>query len=322
MAVFTPVARADLDRFLALYDLGVVMAFEGIAEGWENSNFRLETEKGRFVLTLFEKRVGECDLPFFLGLMEHLQAHGFPCPRPLRRRDGGDWGRILGKPAAVVSFLEGDWPRRPTPVHCAEVGRALARLHKKAGDFRGQRDNAMGPAAWRALHEAVAGRADIVEAGLDAEIAAELDHLEAAWPAKLPEGVIHGDLFPDNTFFRDGRLVGVIDFYFACREAFVFDMAVCLNAWCFDAEGRFERDKGAALLAGYREIFPIEAAERAALPVVARGVALRFLLTRLKDWLDRPADALVAPKDPREYLARLRFHRGVADAAEYGLETA
>lgn len=318
MAVFTPVPPTDLARFLALYDLGAVRAFEGIAEGWENSNFRLETDKGRFILTLFEKRVGECDLPFCLGLMEHLAQRNFPCPHPVRRRDGGEWGRLCGKPAAIVTFLEGESPAEPSPADCAEAGRALARLHRKGVDFPLHRANSMEMASWRGLFAQVAERADGFEAGLAAELAGELDLLERDWPQKLPEGAIHGDFFPDNTFFRDGRLVGAIDFYFACREAFAFDLAVCLNAWCFDPESRFVPAKGAALLAGYREILPIETDERAALPLLARGTALRFLLTRLKDWLDRPADAIVTPKDPRDYLARLRFHRGVSDISDYG----
>ncbi|MEO5335840.1 MAG: homoserine kinase [Magnetospirillum sp. WYHS-4] len=320
MAVFTSVPAPDLARFLALYDLGEATACEGIVEGWENSNFHLETTRGRFVLTLFERRVDECDLPFFLGLMEHLGARNFPCPRPMKRRDGGEWGRLCGKPAAIVSFLEGEWPRSPSPADCAEAGRALGRLHRKTGDFHGHRTNTMGIGAWRSLFEAVADRADSLEPGMAIEIEADLEALERNWPSGLPLGVIHGDLFPDNTFFRDGRLVGVIDFYFACRDALAVDLAIGLNAWCFDGEWTFDRMRGAALLAGYREIVPIESDERAALPVLARGMALRFLLTRLKDWLDRPPGAMVEPKDPREYLAKLRFHRGVGDARDYGLD--
>jgi homoserine kinase type II len=319
VAVYTPVAAADLRTFLADYALGAPVALEGIAEGVENSNFRLATERGRYILTIYEKRVDPADLPFFLGLMEHLARHGLPCPLPVRARDGTALRRLAGKPAAIVSCLEGRWPRRIAAEHCAALGAALAQLHLATADFALTRRNALSLAGWRALFQGCQGKAHAVEPGLEAEIAAELAHLAAVWPEDLPQGVIHADLFPDNVFFAGDRVTGIIDFYFACNDLLAYDVAICLNAWCFEPDGEFNVTKARALLQGYRRHRALSAAEIAALPVLARGSALRFLLTRLYDWLHRVEGAKVVPKDPREYLRKLRFHRAVAGPAAYGL---
>jgi homoserine kinase type II len=320
MAVYTDVADTDLDEFLKAYDLGQLLSFKGIAEGVENSNFLLRTAAGNFILTLYEKRVVEADLPFFLGLMEHLAERGIRCPLPVRGRDGQALRRIAGRPAVIVSFLEGMWVRRPKTHHCAAVGRALAEMHLAGRDFPLVRPNALSLAGWRGLVEMSRARADTVEPGLSAFIAAELDFLETRWPADLPEGVIHADLFPDNVFFLKDRLSGLIDFYFACNDLLTYDLAVCLNAWCFEADRTFNVTKGRALIRAYESVRALTAAERGALPVLARGAALRFLLTRLYDWLTVPPGALVTPKDPLEYVRKLRFHQKVTSAADYGLE--
>ena len=319
MAVFTTLTDADVETLPEIWDLGAVTACTGIAEGWENTTYALGTERGRFVLTLFESRVEEADLPFFLGLVEHLHGAGLPCPAVIRSRAGGLWARVGGRPAALFTRLDGDWPRDPGPEDCRQAGELIARLHQAGDGFPLTRANAMGPAAWPGLAAALRGRADEMRPGLTAEITAEIEAISKAWPEVLPRGITHGDLFPDNTFFRDGRLVGVIDFTFAGADVLLFDLGVGLNAWGFDQGGRFKKENAAALLAGYQAVRPLEAAERDALPTVARGVALRFLLTRLGSWFDRPPDALVDPKDPMEYWERLRVHRAAADASEYGL---
>ena len=319
MAVYTPVAEAELGTFLAAYDLGAPLALEGIQEGVENSNFRLVTERGRYILTIYEKRVDPADLPFFLGLMEHLARHGLPCPLPVQARDGSALQRLAGKPAAIVSCLDGRWPRRITVEHCGALGEALARLHLATADFTLTRRNALSFAGWQSLFEGCRGKAQAVEPGLEAEIAAELAHLREVWPAALPAGVIHADLFPDNVFFAEDRVTGIIDFYFACNDLLAYDVAICLNAWCFEPDGEFNVTKAKALLQGYRRRRALSEAEIAALPVLARGSALRFLLTRLYDWLHQVEGAQVVPKDPREYLKKLRFHRAVAGPAAYGL---
>jgi homoserine kinase type II len=321
MAVYTDVTAEDLARFLAGYAIGELLAYKGIAEGVENSNFLVHTSTGNFILTLYEKRVAEDDLPFFLGLMEHLAARGLNCPQPVKNKQGGMLGRVAGRPAAVVTFLDGMWIRRPNAGHCAAVGEALANLHLDGADFPMKRPNALSVENWRPLFEHAGARGDSVRPGLCNEIVRELDVLEKAWPRGLPEGVIHADLFPDNVFFLGDRLSGLIDFYFACTDTLAYDVAVCLNAWCFEPDHAYNVTKGRALLKGYGRVRALNEAERAALPMLARGAAMRFLLTRLVDWLAVPEGALVKPKDPLEYFRKLRFHQSVKSAADYGFDS-
>ena len=320
MAVYTDVSDDDLRAFAALYDIGEVLSCKGIAEGVENSNFLVTTERGNFILTLYEKRVMPRDLPFFIALMEHLARHGVACPTPVPGRDGIALRELCGRPAAIVTFLAGMWPRRILPFHCAALGRALAELHRAGASFRMTRANDLAVAGWRSLFESCRTRAAEAQPGLAEELAAELVLLETLWPRDLPMGVIHADLFPDNVFFRDHELSGLIDFYFACTDFLAYDLAICLNAWCFEADGSFNVTKARLLLDGYRRERPLGPGELAALPVLARGSALRFLLTRLFDWLNPPAGALVRPKDPLEYLRKLRFHRAITDPGGYGLD--
>jgi homoserine kinase type II len=320
MAVYTDVADDELRAFMAQYDIGEVLACKGIAEGVENSNFLVTTETGNFILTLYEKRVARQDLPFFIALLEHLAQHGVACPTPVRARDGIALRELCGRPAAVVTFLAGMWPRRIQPFHCAALGATLAALHRAGASFAMSRPNDLSVAGWRRLYEACRGRAAEVQAGLAEELEAELAVLEAEWPRGLPKGVIHADLFPDNVFFRDREVSGLIDFYFACTDFLVYDLAICLNAWCFEADGSFNVTKARLLLDSYRRARPLAADELTALPLLARGSAFRFLLTRLFDWLNQPAGALVRPKDPREFLRKLRFHRGITNLASYGLD--
>jgi homoserine kinase type II len=318
MAVYTEVTDEALGEFLAGYPLGRVVSFKGIAEGVENSNFLLRTDAGQFILTLYEKRVHEEDLPFFVGLMEHLAARGVTCPQPVRSRDGQALGRLAGRAAAIVTFLDGLWIRRPQARHCAAVGEALARMHEAGADFALSRPNALSIGGWPALFASAEARADEVAPGLAKETARELAALQAIWPTGLPSGVIHADLFPDNVFFLGDQLSGLIDFYFACNDAFAYDLAVSLNAWCFEVDGAFNVSKGMAMIAGYERRRRLTPEEVAALPYLARGAALRFMLTRLVDWLNVPLGAMVAPKNPLEYLAKLRFHQRVVSARDYG----
>ena len=322
MAVYTEVSDEELAAFIASYGLGELLSFKGIAEGVENTNYIVHTSRGPFILTLYERRTAREDLPFFLGLMEHLAARGVSCPTPVRDNEGRNLKELAGRPAALVTFLEGFWVRRPATVHCAAVGRALAELHMGAQEFALKRANALGLAGWRPLYERFADRADEIAPDLGPLIGSELRSLEAHWPKGLPIGVIHADLFPDNVFFLGDRLSGLIDFYFACNDALAYDIAVSLNAWCFEKDLSFNITKGRALLRGYEELRPLTPAEREAMPQLARGAALRFLLTRAYDWLNTPRDALVSPKNPLEYVRRLRFHQGVRSIADYGLEEA
>jgi homoserine kinase type II len=320
MAVYTDVAAEELEAFLAGYDIGDLLAYKGIAEGVENSNFLVHTGRGNFILTLYEKRVAAADLPFFLGLMEHLASRGITCPQPVKNRHGDMLGRVAGKPAAIITFLDGMWIRRPAADHCGALGEALARLHRAGADFPGKRANSLSVEGWRPLYEAVAARCDSVRPGLSATLAAELTQLEAAWPRQLPQGVIHADLFPDNVFFLGDRLSGLIDFYFACTDALAYDLAICLNAWCFEPDHSYNVTKGKSLLQSYGAVRALSPDERKALPLLARGAALRFLLTRLVDWFDERGAALVQRKDPLEYFRKLRFHQAVSSVRDYGIE--
>ena len=319
MAVYTDVAAEDLSPFLALYDIGELLSYKGIAEGVENSNFLVHTSHGYFILTLYERRVAERDLPFFLTLMEHLAARGITCPQPVKNRDGKVLGKLAGRPAALVTFLDGMWIRRPTAAHCAALGDALAHLHLAGAGFAMRRDNALSVGGWRPLYENCRGRIHKVEPNLEKVVSAELEILERDWPRGLPQGVIHADLFPDNVFFLGDKLSGLIDFYFACTDTLVYDVAICLNAWCFEPDHSYNVTKGRALLANYAKVRVLSHDEWGKLPLLARGAALRFLLTRLVDWLDVPPGALVRPKDPREYARKLRFHQKVESARDYGL---
>ena len=320
MAVYTDVSGEDLAAFLADYDLGAMLSLKGIAEGVENSNYLLHTETGYFILTLYEKRVAESDLPFFIGLMQHLAARGLNCPLPVKNRLGDALGRLAGRPAAIVTYLDGMWPRRQNAKQCAAVGEADALLHIDGEGFALKRPNALSIEAWRPLYESAASRADSVQPGLAAFIEKELGWLEANWPRGLPEGVIHADLFPDNVFFLGEKLSGLIDFYFACNDAFAYDLAICVNAWCFEPDASFNITKGRAMIENYRRRRPLKAEEIDAFPALARGAAMRFLLTRLVDWLNVPAGALVRPKDPLEYFRKLRFHAQATSIRDYGAD--
>ena len=320
MAVYTDINEIELAEFLGNYSVGELLSYKGIAEGTENTNFLVRTSTASFILTLYEKRVAESDLPFFLGLMEHLAARGIACPLPVHRHDGSAVGRLAGRPAALIAFLEGMWMRRPTADHCRQVGEAMAALHLAGVDFAMSRPNALDPVGWRALWAKAKPGADGVAEGLADEIDRDFARISADWPKDIPAGVIHADLFPDNVFFLADRLSGLIDFYFACNDFFAYDIAVGLNAWCFERDFSFDLAKGRAFFAGYRSVRELDREEARAMPVLARGAALRFLLTRLHDWISGPDGELVKKRDPMEYIRRLRFHRGIGSAREYGFD--
>src|ERR1700751_2700703 len=319
MAVYTDVAADELVDFLKGYEIGDLLSYKGIAEGVENSNFLLHTTSGHFILTLYEKRVERGDLPFFLGLMTHLASRGISCPQPVKNKNGEALSVLAGRPAAIINFLEGVWPRRPNAAHCAGVGQALAKMHVAGADFPLFRTNPLSVSGWRPLFALASARADRLQAGLSAFIAHELDHLEACWPADLPVGVIHADLFPDNVFFLGGKVSGLIDFPVSCNDILAYDVAICLNAWCFEPDHCFNVTKARALLNAYGRARQLSEAEQNALPLLARGAALRFLLTRLVDFLNVPEGALVRPKDPLEYARKLRFQQSVSSLRDYGV---
>jgi len=319
MAVYTEVGDDDLKSFIAQYDIGDVVSAKGIAEGVENTNYILHTTRDTYILTIYEKRVDERDLPFFLNYMEHLASNGIQCPLPIHGRDGKALRQLCGRPAALISFLEGMSPRTIKPHHCKELGAGLAKFHIAGDGFDMSRPNSLSVDSWRPLYETCDGRADEVQKGLSDTIEKELTYLEANWPSGLPAGVCHADMFQDNVFFIGDKLSGIIDFYFACNDFLVYDVAICMNAWCFERDRSFNVTKAQLLLSNYNKIRPLSEAEIAAIPIFARGSALRFLLTRLYDWLNHPPGAFVKPKDPLEYLSYLQFHARVKSPAAYGI---
>ena len=322
MAVYTRMTDDELGDFVARYDIGDIESCTGIAQGIENSNYMLRTGQGSFILTLYEKRVHEDDLPFYLGLMSHLAEKDFPCPVPLSDRDSQSLNSLAGRPAAIVSFLDGRGGDcdELTPARCAAIGAICARFHRDADGFHLSRPNNLTLADWRRLFDPLAGKADSLKPGFGDWIADELSFLETHWPAELPAGIVHADLFPDNAFFKGDTLTGVIDFYFACNDFLAYDIAVALNGWCFHDDGAFDTARSKHLLSGYEDIRSLTAAEIVALPILCQGAALRFLMTRFYDRLFPAEGPLVSPKDPLEFLTRLRFHQQVDGASAYGLE--
>jgi len=318
MAVYTDITDDELDVLLADFDLGAALSFKGIAEGVSNSNFLLETEAGRFILTVYESRTNPDDLPFFLELMRWLARHGYPSSEPMADRQGRLIKHLRGKPCAITQFLNGLSVRRPTAAHCREAGAGLAGLHLAGEGFAMTRENDLGQPAWAPMFSGLESAAEGLKPGLSKTIQADLEMLARRWPSGLPSGVCHADFFPDNVFFTGGRFSGAIDFYFACTDAFAYDVAVALNAWCFEPDGSFNITSARALVAGYESRRPLSDAERAALPILAHGAAIRFFLTRLYDWGATPEGALVKPKDPLEYERKLAVHRSSPDLVLFG----
>lgn len=319
MAVYTDISGEEFTELLTRYSIGNFRSAQGIAEGVENTNYLLLTDKNNYIATVFEKRVNADELPFFMGLKEHLAKKGIPCPRPVEDKQGNVIQDIKGRKAAIVTFLEGAWPRRITNAHCKELGKMLASMHLATQDFKLSRPNAMGQSAFKSLFELDKAKADNFLPGLKDDVTQALKRLEEEWPKKLPTGVIHADLFPDNVFFRDEKLTGVLDFYFACNDYYAYDLAICLNAWCFEERAEFNITKAKLLIDSYQQVRPLTAEEKAAFPVLARAAALRFLLSRLHAWLNPVEGAFVKVKDPKEYLLKYRFHSGVNNISEYGI---
>lgn len=306
MAVYTHVSAEALAEFLRGFDVGELVSAKGIAEGVENSNYLVDTTRGRFILTLYEKRVAAGDLPFFMALLDHLAAKGLAVPPAIKDRVGREIHELEGRPACLIQFLPGVSLSHPTAAQALAAGRALADMHRAVADFGLTRPNSMGVATWRPLYERCGRSLDEIAPGLHDDLGRALDAVEAAWPAGLPTGAIHADLFPDNVLMLGDTVTGLIDFYFACTDLTAYDMAVMHSAWTFDARGENpDAAIGAALLDGYGAM---AAEERAALPILARGASIRFLLSRAWDWLNTPADALVTRKDPLAYRRRLDWY--------------
>lgn len=317
MAVYTQISQTELEKLVSDYDIGNIESFSPIESGIENTNYFIFTNKNRFVLTIYEKRVNTSELPFFLNLMNHLSGKGFVCPVAIANKNGATLSQIKGKACAIISFLEGAETKEITIENIAEVGAGIARMHIAGSDFFSHRKNDFSIEGWKNIYKTIQTRADELTPGLAKEIGDNIDFLERNWPKNLPSGIIHADVFPDNVFFKNNKLAGVIDFYFACNDFFMYELAICLNSWCFEKNFEFNQAKAKALFSAYNQVREISEAEYAALPILARGAAIRFLLTRLYDWLNRVDGALVTTKNPLEYLDKMRFHLSIESYNEY-----
>ena len=311
MAVYTKVSAEEIDRFLTRFDVGTLVSAKGIAEGVENSNYLLETTQDRFILTLYEKRVDPADLPFFIAMLDHLAAHGCLVPPMIADREGEKIQKLCGRSACLIKFLPGVSVSHPTTAQARATGQALGDMHKALADFQPERRNILDHDGWRSLAEQCGpAQLDKIAPGLAEAIARELDHLDDHWPQDLPRSAIHADLFPDNVLMLGDRVTGLIDFYFSCTDIRAYDLAVTHAAWCFSDDGTdFHAHVSQALIAGYESTFALSDAERQALPLLARGASLRFLLTRAYDWINTPADALVTRKEPQAFLHRLQYYQ-------------
>ena len=318
MAVYTAVSEAEIKRIESLYGFADI-SLKPIAEGVENSNYLLSHSKAKVILTLYEQRVAKSDLPFFLGLMQHLAKKNVPCPLPILGKDGDIVHEIANKQAAIVAFLSGKSVTRIYPEHCREVGKHLAQMHLAGEGFSIARQNALSLNAWPEMWQKIKTKAEKEWPGTAAIIDSQMQRLQSEWPKKLQQGIIHADLFPDNVFFENEHLSGLIDFYFACNDTLAYDLAICLNAWCFEPNYEFNITKSQRMLEGYATLRPLSAQEKAAFPILCLGAAMRFLMTRMTDWLNPKPDALVTPKNPMEYFQKLKFHSTAKDFRAYGI---
>jgi homoserine kinase type II len=313
MAIYTTLSQPDIEGFLAQYDVGNLVSFTGIAEGVSNTNYLIETTQAKFILTLFEKHFKLEELPYFVELMKWWQQKGIHCPKPIQMKDGRALAALKEKPALMVSFLEGSGiePRKITLEHCYQLGELAASMHVQGAGFPYERKNGMGVPQWEALIDKNLERFDEIMPGLRKLVSEEFNYLSEHWPSELPGGPVHADLFPDNVFFKDKKLAGVIDLYFSCHESWAYDLAICVNAWCFDVRGKFEKERVQALMQGYNQMRPLTLEEEASMPLLLRGAALRFLLTRADQMLNPDEGATFTAKDPMEYAKKLEFFQSI-----------
>ena len=320
MAVYTKLSENNLKDFFSKYNLGKLLKFQGIQEGIENSNYFVKTDSGKFILTVYEKRVEEKDLPFFMGLMKNIFNENFPSPEPIINKNGNYITEIFGKKAAVVSFLEGTSKKNLTPGNCHEVGIYTAKLHMITKNLNIKRTNRLSVNSWRLIYRKIQRDCSKIYPDLTKIIERNLEIIEDKWPKNIPRGIIHADLFPDNIFFKGNKLTGIIDFYFSCYDFYALEIAICLNALCFEGKNKnlsFNVTKAKKLIDGYSSIRKLTEEEKESLKILCHGAAMRFLLTRVFDYLNLTEDALVKIKDTVEYLKRLEFHNSVKNYQDY-----
>ncbi len=322
MAVYTNLNKDQVKNFLKLYEIGNLISFSGITEGIENTNFYLKTSYGNYILTIFEKRVNVKDIPFFIEIMLHLNKKGISCPKPICDKKNNFLQDLKGKPTIIVNFLEGKSKKNFTSIDCYQVGSSMGLLHFYSKDFELQRHNSLSITGWKMLikncnNSVPVSILDKLEPGLMKDIQNSFDFIVKFWPRDLPKGFIHGDLFPDNVFFINDKITGLIDFYFSCTDILIYDLAIAINAWCFDEENNFQNKKYQAILKGYNSIRKLSNDERFFLPLLCQAASLRFLLTRLFDWVNTPIDANVVPKNPEEYITKHKYFKKLVKNIKY-----
>ena len=320
MAVYTKLEKEEIDNFFSKYNLGKIYDYHGIKEGIENTNYLIKSEKGKFILTLYEKRVDASDLPFFMGLMRNLNDSKFKCPEPIINRNGNYISEIKNKKAAVVSFVEGSAKKKLSPNNCYEIGVETARMHKITQNIKGKRPNTLSLNSWSNIYSKIETECSNIDKTLSYTIKNSLAEINKNWPKNLPSGIIHADLFQDNIFFKNDKFSGFIDFYFSCYDFYGFEIAICINALCFDGYKEnlsFNATKAKKFIDGYSSIKNLDEKEKMNLKVLSQGAAMRFLLTRVFDYINLRKGAIVAIKDPMEYLKRLEFHNNVKNYNDY-----
>jgi len=320
MAIYTKLSENNLKEFLLKYNLGKLLNYKGIQEGIENTNYCIQTDKGKYILTVYEKRVDEKDLPFFMGLMKNLFNENFPSPEPIINKNGSYITEMIGKKAAIVSFVDGSAKKNLSPNNCYEVGIQTAKLHMITKNLSGKRENKLSINSWRKIYKNVQGDCAKIHPNLAKIVEKNLDEIENSWPKNIPSGIIHADLFPDNIFFKSNKLTGIIDFYFSCNDLYAFEIAICLNAFCFEGQKEnlsFNVTKAKKFIDGYSSIRKLTEEEKESLKILCQGAAIRFLLTRVFDYLNLIEGAIVKIKDPIEYLKRLEFHNGIKNYHDY-----
>lgn len=318
MAVYTKINKNELENFLLNYKLGKLESFRGIVEGIENTIYLIATNKGKYILTLYEKRVKEQDLPFFMNLLSSLSEQGFKCPSPIKDKEEKFINKIKSKNASLVSYIEGKSKKNLTPLECKDIGEMSAKIHLLSQKVKGEK-NQLSVDYWKNVFNKIKKECDSIKKGLSADISTNLDFLEKNWPTNLPKGIIHADIFPDNVLFNSNKVSGIIDFYFSCEDFFAYDVAICLNSLCFESQSTFNVTKAKNFIKGYNSIRELNKKEKEYLPILAQGAAMRFLITRVYDYLKQTNldGAIFRTKDPVEYLKRLEFHNSVKSYEDY-----
>ena len=309
MAVYSPIIESELLSLLEQYNIGSLVKFEGILEGIENTNYEITTSQNKYILTIFEKRVESKDIPFFINLKKHLASKKFLCPKPVSDIQGKNINTLKNKSCVFVSFLNGKKVTNVKDTHCQQVGEVLASLHLQTKDFNGKRLNSMSCIQWQNIFLKCKNHANQDFIHMLPVIEEELSYLKNHWPNDLPNGIIHADVFQDNVFFQKNIFSGLIDFYFSCNDFLAYDIALTINAWCFNNQNIFNKNRYQALIKGYESRRKLTTEEQKYFSILLRGASIRILITRLHDQLFRADDALVNPKDPNEYLAILKFHQ-------------